>query len=123
MTQKSRIKRELKKVSRLIDRCPEDLRDGLSGMAQHLAFVKVKLDEGKDECSEEGLTTIYDNGGGQIGTRENPKLKAYTNLLKTYISGMKELISAVPQESAAEEIKDQRNMLELIMDKRRASGE
>lgn len=123
MTQKARIKREYKKVARLIDRCPEDLRDSLSGMAQHLAFVKVKLDEGKDECADEKLTAIYDNGGGQIGTRENPALKAYTNLLKTYISGMKELISAVPQESAAEEIKDQRNMLELIMDKRRASGE
>lgn len=123
MTQKARIKREYKKVARLIDRCPEDLRDGLSGIAQHLAFVKVKLDEGKDECANEKLTTIYDNGGGQIGTRENPALKAYTNLLKTYISGMKELISSVPQENAIEDPKEQRNMLELIMDKRRAAGE
>ena len=85
--------------------------------------MKVKLDEGKEECADAHLTEIYNNGGGQIGTRENPKLKAYTNLLKTYISGMKELISSVPQESAVEDPKDQRNMLELIMDKRRASGE
>lgn len=118
MTQKARIKREYKKVSRLIERCPEDLRDGLSGIAQHLAFIKVKLDEGKDECADEKLTAIYDNGGGQIGTRENPALKAYANLLKTYISGMKELISAVPQESAAEDHKEQ-TMLELIRNKHR----
>ena len=123
MTQKNRIRKEYKKTLRIIETCPENLREGLSGIAQHLAFVKVKLDEGKEECAEEKLTAIYDNGGGQIGTRENPALKAYTNLLKTYISGMKELISAVPAESAAEQPAEQRNMIELIMEKRRASGE
>lgn len=123
MMRKTRISREYKKAKKIIENCPENLKNGLDGIAQHLAFVKVKLDEGKDECAEESLTAIYDNGGGQLGMRENPKIKAYTNLLKTYISGMKELISAVPQERTVEESADQRNVLELIMDKRRASGE
>lgn len=118
MTHKNRVRKEFKKTFRIIEKCPDNLREGLTGIAQHLAFVKVKLDEGKEECAEEKLTAIYDNGGGQIGTRENPALKAYTNLLKTYISGMKELISAVPEESVSEDSQEQ-TVLELIRNKHR----
>lgn len=41
-----------------------------------------------ERIQDEPLITEYDNGGGQIGTHENPFYPAYEKLLASYIKAL-----------------------------------
>ena len=47
-------------------------------------MAKRLLKEGK-KIPTEDLVVVYDNGGGQTGTRENPFYPAYEKLLSSFV--------------------------------------
>lgn len=68
----------------------------LEGVYRNVIFMENKLYETLQDAQNEPLTVFYDNGGGQTGTRENPIFKAYESLFKSYLSGVKTILDAVP---------------------------
>ena len=47
-------------------------------------FQRAQLEAARKRLAKEPLVIEYDNGGGQLGTRENPEWLAYEKLLKSY---------------------------------------
>jgi len=117
------IQNEFEILQKLIQKAPEEKRGSLEGVARHIAFVKVKLDEAKSECEKAGLVVEYDNGGGQHGTRENPLIKSYSNLLRLYLDGLKEIYRALPENESGGKEDDQPTPLAVIMKRRGAANE
>lgn len=122
MGRKAKMEKELEKLLRMVEKCPEEKREGLTAVAEHVAFVKVKLDEGRRACEDEGLTVEYDNGGGQKGERENPALKAYAALLKLYMDGMREIFRAMPEAEQPAAAAAQDSVLDLVIRRRNGAA-
>ena len=83
-----------------------------------VTYSSVKEDA-REDIAGDGLTTEYDNGGGQTGVRENPAFKAYEALWKSYSTGL-QIILSVLTEQAAQVVKDNsENVLELVLNRKR----
>ncbi len=125
MTEKDIRKRavsEKKKLKKLLIAAgtPEERLKIFEPVLDNVSWMKIKLDEAREQIKEENITVEYDNGGGQRGVRENPMFKGYEALWKTYMSGLSSLISGLPESKAAliEESEKPQSMLELIRAKK-----
>lgn len=90
---------------------------------ENVCWMQVKLEDAREDIAEDGLTTEYDNGGGQSGIRENPAFKAYEALWKSYSAGLQIILGVLPEQAAqavkASAGKDSGNALELVLSRRR----
>lgn len=101
-TIQSRYQNELKKLQRLTkDSIPEDRRSAIMPLLSNIAFMKVKLDQARNELMGESIFTYYDNGGGQSGLREHPGFSAYNKLFTTFSRGIKQITDMMPSGSTA----------------------
>ena len=113
-----RITRELKRAN-----ISEHKMKAIESVVINTSFMKVKLDQAREEIKEESITVEYDNGGGQKGIRENPVFKAYEALWKSYFLGMDRILSISPEEQKedleleAEQVKPQ-TVLDFVREKR-----
>ncbi len=116
-TEQNRIKRILKQSG-----ITDEVLKIMDSTIANVAWMSAKLDDARETIGEEGLTVEYDNGGGQKGIRENPKMKAYEALWKSYMLGLQKLVDAIPEAEAEEtEAKEQeQTTLEVLRGKKRA---
>lgn len=101
-TIQARYQSELKKLQRLTkDVIPDDRRNAIMPLMSNIAFLKVKLDQARNELMGESIFTEYDNGGGQSGVREHPGFSAYNKLFTTLSRGIKQITDMMPTGSTA----------------------
>lgn len=98
------VKKEQRRISREIKKAniSEHKMKVLEPVVINSAFMKVKLDEARDQIKHETITVDYDNGGGQKGVRENPVFKAYEALWKSYMLGIDKILGVIPEEQQQE---------------------
>lgn len=99
---------------------PENKIQLLEPVIENTAWMRAKLDEARDQIRSSGVAIPYDNGGGQTGIRENPLFKGYSNLWKSYMSGMNVIMALLPRETVekeAEEIEPPKTVLQLVREK------
>lgn len=118
-TKKYKVEREM--LAEMIAKAPAEKQKALQSIADHVAFVKIKLDEAKKQCEKAGIVIEYNNGGGQSGIRENPLIKSYANLLKLYLTGMTQILNAIPESDGAAQ-EPTATPLEIILAKRKAAA-
>ena len=70
----------------------------LESVIDNVAFLKVKLDELREQILTEDLLIEYDNGGGQKGIRENPIYKQYSSLFSNFMKGMDKILAPIPDQ-------------------------
>lgn len=117
-----RVRKEQRRIKNLLKAAgvPEHhikLREAMIG---NVAWMKIKLDDAREAIRSSELIVEYDNGGGQKGIRENPFLKSYENLWRSYVNGMKIIFEALPESAAdikAKESEKPKTMLELVRNK------
>lgn len=73
----------------------------LSALEAQAAFMRSALRKQKKALKDQPFVVEYDNGGGQIGTKENPEWTAYEKLLKSYHATLRAI--AAQQGSKAKE--------------------
>ena len=91
-------------------------------LIENTAWMKAKLDDAQRAIKTSSVCVPYDNGGGQTGIRENPLFKGYEGLFKSYMAGMRVILSTLPPQAEAirkQEIEKPKTMLELVRDKHR----
>ncbi len=95
-----RVLDEHKRLDAILERANvlDQHRDILSPVVDNLAWMKVKLDDTREQIRGTGVVIPYDNGGGQSGIRENPLFKGYYSLWKAYLSGLDKYTSYLPRE-------------------------
>lgn len=123
------IRKEQRKVLREIKKAniSEHKMKVIEPVIINTTFMKVKLDEAREQLKDATITVNYDNGGGQKGVRENPVFKAYEALWKSYMLGMDKILSVIPEEqqqeltAEADQIKPQ-TVLDFVRDKKKDSA-
>lgn len=73
-------------------------------LAKQLLFIAKKLEESKAALKDQPIVIPYDNGGGQVGIRENPAYAAYEKLLTSYtksLAALREMIGNGAQEEVS----------------------
>ena len=92
-------------------------------IVENVAWMKVKLEDAREEIAEGKLVVDYDNGGGQSGVRENPAFKAYEGLWKAYLAGLSKILEVFPtdiaEKVAKEESTEPPSVLSLVRGKRK----
>lgn len=119
------VKKEQRKISREIKKAKisEHKMKVIEPVVINSAFMKIKLDEAREQIKDETITVDYDNGGGQKGIRENPIFKAYEALWKSYMLGMDKILSIIPDEQKqdlvdqTEQIKPA-TVLDMVLEKK-----
>lgn len=109
------LQREKDRLTALLDRAdvPGQQREILAGVIDNISWQRLKLDETRAELMEASVVCEYDNGGGQVGTHENPAFKAYTNLWRGYMVGVEKFSSYLPKELREEVAGD--NTLQAVL--------
>ena len=98
----TRMDSELRRLREITkDAIPEERRKAVMPLLANLAFLKVKLDDARNDLLYESIFTEYDNGGGQTGLREHPGFAAYNKLFTTFSRGVKQLTDMMPRGSGA----------------------
>lgn len=90
LDQEKRIKRELTKFRRFIKDLESEDQNMAMNMVSELAFMKVTLEDLKEEVNVNGVVTEMPQGEYSI-TRENPALKSYTTVIQRYNATLKQL--------------------------------
>ena len=71
------------------------LHDEALELAESVVFMAAKLEESRKAMENEPIVIPYDNGGGQVGIRENPHYSAYEKLVTTYSKSLRQLTEIV----------------------------
>lgn len=111
------IENEKNRLCDLLSRAkvPDEKREALAGVIDNLAWMRIRLDDTRNEIKDSKVCIPYDNGGGQSGIRENPLYKGYENLWKSYMVGLEKFSSYLPKEMEAEELNDSKNILSKVI--------
>lgn len=101
-SKQKRVDSELRKLREITKGAiPDEKRKAVMPLLANLAFLKVKLDDARNDLLYEDIFTEYDNGGGQSGLREHPGFSAYNKLFTTFSRGVKQLTDMMPNGTAA----------------------
>lgn len=117
---------EAERLTRLLFDCGISERKVklLEKVIENTAWMKAKLDDTREQIRDTSVAIPYNNGGGQMGIRENPLFKGYSALWKSYMSGMNTIMGLLPKEiveAEAENIEQPKTMLELVRAKHRSA--
>lgn len=85
-----RIKKELNKFKRFIKDLELQEKNMAMNLIEELAFMKVTLEDLKEEVNTTGVVTEMPQGDYSI-MRENPALKSYTTMIQRYNATLKQL--------------------------------
>lgn len=72
------------RVKEMLAGIPKSKMKQATQLAESAAAIDDKLNESRKKIWNDDIVIAYDNGGGQIGERENPAYKAYASLLSSY---------------------------------------
>lgn len=85
-----RIKKELNKFKKFIKDLEIQEKNMAMNLIEELAFMKVTLEDLKEEVNESGVVTEMPQGEYSI-MRENPALKSYNTMIQRYNQTLKQL--------------------------------
>ncbi len=87
-----------KELQEIFEKIPEDKRNEAKLILNEISFIRPTINKLKKEIRAKGPTEDFEQGKQKF-TRERPALKSYNQLMKTYDTFLKNLLSLVPKES------------------------
>ena len=96
------IKQEVNRIKKLYKEFPKDKIKALEGLINEAAFIKVSLEELRENLLANGFTEVFEQGEQRFN-RERPEVKIYTTFIQRYSNVMKQLIDLLPPEVKKEE--------------------
>ncbi len=112
LEKEDKIKKEINRIKKLYRDFNKDKARVLEGLIKEAAFMKVELEELRNDLLVTGLTELFVQGE-QCFNRERPESKLYTSFIQRYSQVMKQLIEMLP----AEEKKEEESNLEKFVQK------
>lgn len=91
------IKQEINRIKKLYKDFPKEKSKVLEGLINESAFIKVSLEELRDNLLKNGFTEVFEQGEQRFN-RERPEVKIYTTFIQRYSNVMKQLIDLLPVE-------------------------
>ena len=104
------IKQEINRIKKLYKDLPKEKSKVLEGLINEVAFMKISLEELRDNLLANGFTEVFEQGEQRFN-RERPEVKIYISLTQRYSNIMKQLIDILPAEEKKEEADELLNFL------------
>ena len=99
------VKKEQLKLNKIFkEALSEDDYKRAESLLENASFMRAAMTELREEIMIRGYVETYKNGNNQEGTKDSSYLRSYNNLLKSYNSTLKILLSMAPVAKA--EVKD-----------------
>lgn len=102
LEREKKIKQEMNRIKKIYKDLDKDKIKVVEGLVKDAAFIKLTLEELRDDLFKNGLTEMYENGP-QVVKRERPETKIYATMIQRYSQVMKQLIDYMPVEVKTEE--------------------
>lgn len=97
ITKDTLIKREVTRLTNLFKDIEKNRRLSTNGLINEAAFMKITLQELKDEIDKAGPIDEMPQGEYSI-LREHPALKSYNTMVQRYAAILKQLTDLLPKE-------------------------
>ena len=95
-------KAELAKLTKLFANMPLNQKQLCEGLFDNAAYMIEKLGELQKQINEDGMTAVWNNGGGQGGLRKSPAVEIYNTMIKNYTAIIKQLNECMPPEDGVD---------------------
>ena len=102
LEREKKIKQEINRIKKLYKDLSRDKVKVVEGLINEAAFMKLTLEELREDLFRNGFTELYENGT-QVMNRERPEAKIYSTMIQRYSNVMKQLIDYMPLEEKEEE--------------------
>lgn len=102
----ARIKRELTKLRKILNKVPDEKKQMATNVAKRIAFMQVTLEDLETDILTNGYSEMFSQQKDIIYERERPAVRIYNATIKNYASACKQLVDLVP-ESTGEQEKDE----------------
>ena len=102
LEREKKIKQEINKIKKIYKEFPKDKTKVIEGLINEAAFMKISLEDIREDLMKHGLTELFEQGE-QSFNRERPEVKIYTTFMQRYAGVMKQLIDLLPIEVKKEE--------------------
>lgn len=102
LEKRDKIKKEMNRLKKLFKEFNRVKSKSLEGLIENAAFMKITLDELREDLLTNGTTELFEQGEQQFN-RERPESKQYTTFIQRYSQVMKQLIDLLPPEVKKEE--------------------
>ncbi|HSQ90013.1 hypothetical protein [Romboutsia sp.] len=102
LEKEKKIKQEINRVKKLYVDFTKEKTKTLEGLISEAAFMKISLEELREDLLSNGLTEMFEQGSQRF-ERERPQVKIYTTFIQRYSNTMKQLIDLIPGEEKKEE--------------------
>ena len=102
LEREKKIKQEINRIKKLYKDLEKDKVKVVEGLVTEASFMKLTLQELREDLFKNGMTELYENGP-QVLNRERPETKIYSTMIQRYSNVMKQLIDYMPEEEQKEE--------------------
>lgn len=99
MKPETRIKRAREQLAKVFAELDEKRRDTVEKLIDNAAFMAVQLEDLREKILAEGVTSEYQNGENQFGTKKSPEVEVYNTMIKNYTTIIKTLCDMLPAEN------------------------
>ena len=101
MTREERIQEEVKRLESVFEDVDADKREAALGLIEEAAFMRITLQDLKEEINEKGTVDIMPQGEYSI-RRQSPEVQTYNTMIQRYNTTYKELFNLLPKEVASD---------------------
>jgi len=100
-TKEERIRQELKKLNSIFAKMDIKTKRAIKSLMENAAFMAVTLADLQMQINENGVTSDYQNGENQFGTKKSPEVEIYTSMIEKYMKAIKQLTDLLPKQEIA----------------------
>ena len=97
----TRLKRAREELSAVFADLDEKRRKTVDKLLDNAAFMAVQLEDLRAVIQENGVTSEYQNGENQFGTKKSPEVEVYLAMIKNYTAIINSLCAMLPTDNPA----------------------
>lgn len=106
MTKAEIIKAEKAKLNGIYSKLESKTKKSVSSLIDEAAFMSASLYELREIINDKGYTEEYQNGANQWGVKKSSEVEIYNQLIKNYMSIIKQLTDLLPKNDMVKPEKD-----------------
>jgi hypothetical protein len=102
LSRDERILNEINRLNHILKDLPKDKIDIADGLVNEAAFMRVTLEDLKEDINKNGTVDEMPQGSYSI-MRESPSVKIYNTMVQRYAGTCKEIFNLLPKDVVVEE--------------------
>lgn len=107
LAKQKRIKKELNRLKKVFAEIDENKKMLVQTVMEDVAFMTVTMQDLREGINKNGVSTTYQNGENQHGTKQSPEAQLYNQMSQKQTQAMKLLLDCLPKTPAKKDDTDE----------------